>query len=138
MKKLLSDILEIHFIELPKFNKTKKDYCDKLHKWLTFLVNPEGKETDLLKKEDEEIREAMDILYQISGDKKLVELAEIRDKAIRDEQDRLEGSKEEGRKEGITQKIEEVIINLYKIGMELEQISQVRARIHMKCSHFFI
>lgn len=29
----------------------------------------------------------MDILYQISGDKELVQLAEIRDKAIRDKND---------------------------------------------------
>ncbi len=85
---------------------TEKDYCDKLHKWLTFLINPEGKEMDLLKKEDNEIKEAMDILYQISGDKELVQLAEIRDKAIRDENDRLEGSREEGRKEGIKQGVE--------------------------------
>ena len=38
---------------------------------------------------DNEIKEAMDILYQISGDKELVQLAEIRDKAIRDENDRF-------------------------------------------------
>lgn len=48
---MLSDILEIHFIELPKFTKMKKDYYNKLHKRLMFLINPEGKEMDLLKKE---------------------------------------------------------------------------------------
>lgn len=123
-KKILSDILEIHFIELPKFNETEKDYCDKLHKWLTFLINPEGKEMDLLKKEDNEIKEAMDILYQISGDKELVQLAEIRDKAIRDENDRLEGSREEGRKEGIKKEKIDTVLRLDSLGLSIEQIAK--------------
>lgn len=100
-KKLLSDIVEIHFIELKKFEKSKKDYNNKLHRWLSFLINPEGKEIDIMKKEDTEIKEAMDVLYNISGDKELIQLAEVRDKAIRDEKSRLQGARDEGREEGI-------------------------------------
>ena len=99
-KKLLSDIVEIHFIELKKFEKSKKDYNNKLHRWLSFLINPEGKEIDIMKKEDAEIKEAMDVLYNISGDKELIQLAEMRDKAIRDEKSRLQGARDEGREEG--------------------------------------
>ncbi len=99
-KKLLSDIVEIHFIELKKFEKSKKDYNNKLHRWLSFLINPEGKEIDIMKKEDTEIKEAMDVLYNISGDKELIQLAEMRDKAIRDEKSRLQGARDEGREEG--------------------------------------
>ena len=112
-KKLLSDIIEINFIELEKFKNSKdKDYNNKLHKWLSFLNNPEGKEIELMKVEDAEIKEAMDILYEISGDTELVQLAELRDKAIRDEKSRLSGAKEEGIEEGkITGKVE-LLINL--------------------------
>ncbi|MGN9163069.1 Rpn family recombination-promoting nuclease/putative transposase [Clostridium sulfidigenes] len=99
-KKLLSDIVEIHFIELKKFEKSKKDYNNKLHRWLSFLINPEGKEIDIMKKEDTEIKEAMDVLYNISGDKELIQLADMRDKAIRDEKSRLQGARDEGREEG--------------------------------------
>ncbi len=99
-KKLLSDIVEIHFIELKKFEKSKKDYNNKLHRWLSFLINPEGKEIDIMKKEDTEIKEAMDVLYNISGDKELIQLAEMRDKTIRDEKNRLQGARDEGREEG--------------------------------------
>ena len=51
-KKPLTDLLELIFIELPKFNRSKKprklmepkkDYNEKLYKWLTFLSNPTGK-----------------------------------------------------------------------------------------------
>jgi len=83
---------------------------------------------DLLKKEDNEIKEAIDILYQISGDKELVQLAEIRDKAIRDENDRLEGPREEGRKEGIKQGVEnekiDTVLRLNSLGLSIEQIAK--------------
>lgn len=113
-KLILTDLLEIVFIELPKFNRLReihehtdsnKEYNDKLHKWLTFLSNPMGKETEEFMKNDGEIKEAMDVLYKISGDKKAVMLAEMREKAIMDEQSRLKGAREEGldigRKEGL-------------------------------------
>ncbi len=109
-KKLLSDIVEIHFIELKKFEKSKKDYNNKLHRWLSFLINPEGKEIDIMKKEDTEIKEAMDVLYNISGDKELIQLAEMRDKAIRDEKSRLQGARDEGREEGIKQGAKDALV----------------------------
>lgn len=135
-KKCLSDIVEIHFIELPKFAKSKKDYNNKLHRWLSFLIDPKGKEIDALKKEDMEIKEAMDVLYHISGDKKMIELAELRDKAIRDEKSRLQGSREEGRKEGIEEGKLEVAKNLLdildnetivlKTGLSIEEVRKLR------------
>lgn len=95
-KKPLTDLLEYIFIELPKFTETNKDYNNKLHKWLTFLSNPTGKEIEKFMKTDGEIKEAMDVLYKISGDKEAIMLAEMREKAIMDEQSRLKGAREEG------------------------------------------
>jgi len=113
-KKLLSDIVEIHFIELKKFEKSKKDYNNKLHRWLSFLINPEGKEIDIMKKEDAEIKEAMDVLYNISGDKELIHLAEMRDKAIRDEKSRLQGARDEGIKQGARDALAKSTIKLLR------------------------
>jgi len=113
-KKLLSDIVEIHFIELKKFEKSKKDYNNKLHRWLSFLINPEGKEIDIMKKEDTEIKEAMDVLYNISGDKELIQLAEMRDKTIRDEKSRLQGARDEGIKQGARDALAKSTIKLLR------------------------
>ena len=66
-------------------------------------------------KTDGEIKEAMDVLYKISGDKDSIMLAEMREKAIMDEQSRLNGARREG-------KIE-VAKNFLKMGMSIEQIS---------------
>ena len=95
-KQPLTDLLEYIFIELPKFTETNKDYNNKLHKWLTFLANPNGKEIEEFMKTDGEIKEAMDVLYKISGDKETIMLAEMREKAIMDEQSRINGARKEG------------------------------------------
>ncbi|AWK51275.1 transposase [Clostridium beijerinckii] len=109
-KKMLSDLCEIIFIELPKFNITHKDYNDKLHKWLTFLANPSGEEIQDMAKTDGEIKEAMDTLYDISSDEELRRLIDLRELAIMDEQNRLNGAKKEGIKEGIEQGKSELLI----------------------------
>ena len=100
-KQPLTDLLEYIFIELPKFTETNKDYNNKLHRWLTFLANPNGKEIEEFMKTDGEIKEAMDVLYKISGDKEAIMLAEMREKAIMDEQSRLNGARKEGIDKGI-------------------------------------
>lgn len=101
LKEKLTDIIEIHFIELKKFEKYNKSYDDKLHKWLEFITDPESKEVNFMEENDKDIKEALETLKKISGDKKLRELAEIRDKAIRDELSRINGAIEEGIEKGI-------------------------------------
>ncbi|WP_160687602.1 Rpn family recombination-promoting nuclease/putative transposase [Clostridium sp. C2-6-12] len=128
-KKPLTDLLEYIFIELPKFTETNKDYNNKLHKWLTFLSNPTGKEIEEFMKTDGEIKEAMDVLYKISGDKEAIMLAEMREKAIMDEQSRLKGAREEGikegREEGIKEIIKQLILKQYSKGLSIEYIAEI-------------
>lgn len=119
-KRKLTDLVEYIFIELPRLKETNKDYNTKLHKWLLFLLNPNDKEVDEFMKSDGEIKEAMDVLYNISGDKETVMLAEMREKAIMDEQSRLNGARKEGKIEG---KIE-VAKNLKRLGLEIKKIAE--------------
>lgn len=119
-KRKLTDLVEYIFIELPRLKETNKDYNTKLHKWLLFLLNPNDKEVDEFMKNDGEIKEAMDVLYNISGDKETVMLAEMREKAIMDEQSRLNGARKEGKIEG---KIE-VAKNLKKLGLDIKKIAE--------------
>lgn len=85
-------------------------YNNKLHRWLSFLLDPRGKEIDTLKKEDNEIREAVNVLYKISGNKEVVDLAELREKAVKDEISRLQGAKAEGKAEGMAEGKAELLI----------------------------
>lgn len=46
-RKILTDVVEIMFIELRKFTKIPKDYNNKLHGWLSFLIDPKESDRDL-------------------------------------------------------------------------------------------
>lgn len=102
----LTDIQEIHFIELPKFNGIgNKEYVenvekmDSLEKWLEFLVEPESNTVRELEKSSEEIRLAKDELYKLSMNSEEREKYNMREKAIYDRISALEGAKEEGKLE---------------------------------------
>lgn len=102
----LTDIQEIHFIELPKFNEIgNKEYVenvekmDSLEKWLEFLIEPESNTVRELEKSSEEIRLAKDELYKLSMNSEEREKYNMREKAIYDRISALEGAKEEGKLE---------------------------------------
>ena len=104
----LSDIEEIHFIEIPKL-EDGSDEKDMLVAWIEFLKNPESEKVRSLEMSVDEIREAKDELIKMSNDDTQRELYEMRAKTLRDKisalnEAEIKGIKkgrEEGRKEGI-------------------------------------
>lgn len=68
-----------------------------------------------MKKEDNEIRETVNILYKISGNKGVVDLAELREKAVKDEISRLQGAKAEGKEERRAELVIKQLTKKFKI-----------------------
>ena len=100
-KKVLTDRLEISIIELPKAKRIyEKDKKNRIGQWMMFLDNPNKEEVIQIMGENEHIRKAIDELEQVSGDEKLRRIAELREKAIRDEQAIYEGGLRKGEKIG--------------------------------------
>ncbi|MCX0356171.1 Rpn family recombination-promoting nuclease/putative transposase [Clostridium perfringens] len=100
----LTDIEEIHFIELPKSKEIKSeevDNIDSLLKWIEFIKEPESETVRILELTDESIRKAKTQLYKLSLDKKTIEQYRIREKALYDEISALENSREKGLQEGV-------------------------------------
>lgn len=100
----LTDIEEIHFIELPKSKQIKSEEVnniDSLLKWIEFIKEPESEAVKILELTDESIRKAKNQLYKLSLDKKTIEQYRIREKAMYDEISALENSREKGLKEGV-------------------------------------
>ena len=64
----------------------KSNQNDKLTQWMLFLDNPNNKEVLEIMNKNEEIKEAIDELEEISKDKELRLIAELKEKAIRDEE----------------------------------------------------
>ncbi|EDT14181.1 Rpn family recombination-promoting nuclease/putative transposase [Clostridium perfringens] len=103
----LTDLQEIHFIELPKFNEIgNKEYVEKvekmdaLEKWLEFLIEPESNTVRQLELSNEEIKLAKSELYRLSMDSKEREQYNMREKAIYDRISALENAEAKGKREG--------------------------------------
>ena len=103
----LTDVFELYIIELPKAKRIlEKDASNKLAQWMLFLNNPNEKEVAKIMNENKEIKEAMNELEEMSKDKELRRVAELREKAIRDEKNGLRHAREDGLREGIKEGIE--------------------------------
>lgn len=124
----LTDLQEIHFIELPKFNEIgNKEYVenvekmDALEKWLEFLVEPESNTVRQLELSNEEIKLAKSELYRLSMDSKEREQYNMREKAIYDRISALENAEAKGK---IESKLEVVKESLSQ-GLEISLISKI-------------
>jgi predicted transposase/invertase (TIGR01784 family) len=127
---MLTDALEVHFIEFPKFERTAKDKRDPLHRWLMFLDEklPEEELKELMEM-DPIIAKTEEKLELLSSDEFVRELAEARALAVSDWVTSMEGSRAEGRAEGIemgvAQEKIEVALRLLQKGMDVEFAAEV-------------
>ena len=123
----LSDIEEIHFIEIPKL-EDGSDEKDMLVAWIEFLKNPESEKVRSLEMSVEEIREAKDELIKMSNDDTQRELYEMRAKTLRDKISALNEAErkgiKKGREEGEKNKAIEIAKSLIDLGLDKESIAK--------------
>ena len=123
----LSDIQEIHFIEIPKL-EDGSDEKDMLVAWIEFLKNPESEKVRSLEMSVDEIREAKDELIKMSNDDTQRELYEMRAKTLRDKISALNEAErkgiKKGREEGEKNKAVEIAKSLIDLGLDKEAISK--------------
>ncbi|MEJ8554833.1 Rpn family recombination-promoting nuclease/putative transposase [Tepidibacter sp. Z1-5] len=122
---MLTDLVEIHFIEVPKFNeldeKNLKD--DKLQRWLTFFNKDISEETlKELMDMDEDIKRAEERLEYLSSDKKTIELYKAREKSLHERANMINSAKEEGIEQGKEQVKIEIAKSLLDI-LDIETIA---------------
>ena len=128
---VLSDRLELHYIQLKKFRNKCKRITGKLEEWLTFLINENMEEIKMSK--NEYVRKAQEEFEYLTGDEETRRLAYLRDKAIRDEADAIgtarrkgiEEGKREGRKDGIEYEKNEIARKMLAENLEVEFITKV-------------
>lgn len=123
----LTDVIEIHFIEIPKLKKinNSEEVTDMLEAWIEFISNPEGEVISNLEMTREEIREAKEELLKISASSKERILYEKRKESILNKVSALKKSREEGREEGRDQKSIEVARNALIEGFDVITISKI-------------
>ena len=132
---LLSDLVEIHFIELPKFRKMYEKHSDNiaLDRWLLFLQQDVSKEKlEELVEMDLGIKMAEKKLERLSSDPETIALYQAREDAAHERANLIST--------GVQQGINEVAINLLdildnemiskKTGLPLETVIELRKKYH--------
>lgn len=118
-KKILTEDLEIHIIEIPKARRIiEKEKGNKIAQWMMFLDNPNSKGVKAIMEENENIKRAMEELEEMSDDEELRRIAELKEKYIRDEANIRESALEDGFNEGYDNGMREGIKEGTKKGIE--------------------
>ncbi len=124
--KVATDMLEMHYIEMPKFLKKNPGVEDKLDQWL-WLISGKGEKIKMAEKKNRNVKEALEKVDEIMQDKEIIDLYfdqavakwdrehtkhYIAEKARNEgiEKGLAEGRKEgiqEGRQEGLEQGLEQ-------------------------------
>ncbi len=123
---ILTDVIEIYIIELPKVEKYKNG--KPLDLWVEFIKNPK-----VIDMSNGEIKKAKEILEKISQDKNERYLAELREKYIMD-QKAIEGAGydkglndgvKQGQKQGEEKKTIELAKKMKQQGIDIEVIKKI-------------
>ena len=115
-------------MEIPKALKNIEDE-DELIDWLIFLQNPNAERVKKKMKENEELREAVEKVQTMSEDEYMQRIADLREKAILDEN----SLKNEGIREGMEKGIQEGLEKGTKKGREEgERLGKLKLAKKMK------
>ena len=135
-KKILTDKLEIHILELNKI-KGKENEDDELLDWLFFIDNPKSERVREAMKENEELQEANKKLNRMSEEEEMQRIAWWREKALHDEASLKGMGKREGiaigeergikigREEGKQKEKEEIAKKMLQEKMEIHLIAKL-------------
>lgn len=123
----LTDKLELHYIQLPKFRKKCKVISSKLDEWLTFISSNDLEEIKMI--DNKYVKQAQEELEYLSGDEEERRYAELREKAIRDEAAAIKGATDRGiaigRTEGKAEANIETAKKMLRKGLDIELIMEI-------------
>jgi predicted transposase/invertase (TIGR01784 family) len=116
----LTDVMEVHFIELKKMKDVKRveEVKTKLGAWLYFINQPDSELVQELEKVEVEIKEAKAELVRLSGDRKERERYEKRRESRLNEVSALSYAEEKGIQKGVKQEKIEIAKNLVQKGLD--------------------
>ena len=131
-----TNTFEMHFIELPKFKQKNPDCNTKLEQWLWLIDGSKEEKVEMSAKENEEINKTVEELNKLSKNPDEVAKYEEREWSIMRYNVEMETNRKIGEKEGEARGREEgekagrenekrnVIKNLHKLNIPIEQIAQ--------------
>jgi predicted transposase/invertase (TIGR01784 family) len=125
---MLTEALEIHFVEMPKFRRLKeKDIRnDPLQRWLTYFDKESpGELVEEVMKMDSAIQRAQERAAYVANDKEALHEYQMREMALSDWTSGVNHARREGRQEGRQEEAQEIAKRLKDIGEPIEKIAKV-------------
>lgn len=122
---IFSDKFSMHFFELKKVGKNI-DSNNRKELWMQFLNADSEEDLEMLKQSNVPIiTKAVSIIYDLSEDTKIREMARLREKALHDEASALANAKAEGRTEGRAEGEASVVAKMKAYGMTDDEINSI-------------
>ncbi|MBZ9622182.1 Rpn family recombination-promoting nuclease/putative transposase [Clostridium sp. FP2] len=123
----LTDIIEVHFLEIPKlFDKDiERDENDPIVQWMEFLDAKSKGEMEMLAEKNKDIKKAYNLLQIISKDEKARMLYEARQAEISDQLTRIKSAEEKGIEKGATEKAIKVAEKMIIKGLSIDDIAEI-------------
>jgi predicted transposase/invertase (TIGR01784 family) len=138
---MLTDAMEVHFIEYPKFKSARKDLDDPLHRWLLFLDEklPEDQLKELVEM-DPVIGKAEERLEWLSSDEETIRLYEAREHSLIERNSLIADGEARGHEKGKAEAKAEVALTMIRkgaddalitefTGMSSDEIAALRNRL---------
>lgn len=123
-KVILTEKMELHIIEMSKM-KNENGENEKLLDWIEFIQNPESERVRIRMGENRNLKEAKRKLEKMSENERMQRIAELRDKAIRDEKALYSAGLEKGFEKGREKEQIEIVKKLAKRKMTVEDIEEI-------------
>ena len=128
-EKVLTDLFEIRIISLKRAREAyQKDKNSKKNQWVMFLEDSNSKEVKEIMENNEDVKKAVVTVRKMTEDEKLEKIAELREKAIKDEKaiynTGIREGKELGREEGERRNKIEVIKRMLKDNIDIALIKK--------------
>jgi len=127
----LTDILEVHFLEIVKLAdlNIQRDENDPIVEWMEFLDAKSKGVIEMLAEKNKDIKKAYDLLQIISKDEKARMLYDAREAALRDQLTRMKSAENKGEAKGEAKGTAETICQYLEVRFGAEsQALQERVR----------
>jgi predicted transposase/invertase (TIGR01784 family) len=123
----LTDVLEVHFLELPKlFEKgITVSNDDAIVQWMLFIDGKSKEVMEMLAAKNKDIGNAFDLLKIISNDKNARMAYEAREAELMDQRTRIKSAFKKGRDEGKVEGKAEIILALLARGMCVDEVALI-------------
>ena len=100
----LNNVVKYYYIELEKFREQNPNMDKIYNHWLAFIDMERGDLLEMAKKENKEIKDAVEDYEVLTGDEEIKRLAEIRLMSELEEQSALATARAKGEEEGLKQR----------------------------------